>query len=117
MECSKQWTDEKGQKHTKRGCMAGIEDFYGRRIMKLQPDFREQEGMVEEVTRHGHLVMFYPKFHCELNWIEYFWGDGKQRTHQLCDRLHLQWVEEGGVRSVREYRGGLNPKMPVVQEK
>ena len=86
LECKKQWTDENGQKHTKKGCVDGVEDCCGRRILELQPDFREQKGMVEEeVTRRGHLVMFYPKFHCELNWIEYFWGDGKRRTRQLCD--------------------------------
>ena len=75
-----------GQKHTKRGCVDGVEDCCGRRILESQPDFREQKGMVEEeITQRGHLVMFYPKFHCELNWIEYFWGDGKRRTRQLCD--------------------------------
>ena len=25
----------------------------------------------------GHKVMYYPKFHYELNYIEYFWYDGK----------------------------------------
>ena len=64
MECRKQWTDEKGQKHTRRGCLVGVEDCCGRSMMELQPDFREQKGMVEEeVTRRGHLVIFYPKFH------------------------------------------------------
>ena len=43
----------------KKGCVNGIEDCCGRRILELQPDFREQKGMVEEeVTRRGHLVMF-----------------------------------------------------------
>jgi transposase len=99
LECKKQWTDENGQKHTKKGCVDGVEDCCGRRILELQPDFREQKGMVEEeVTRCGHLVMFYPKFHCELNWIEYFWGDGKRRT-----RLYFQWIEEDGARGVGEY--------------
>ena len=27
---------------------------------------------MEEITQCGHLVMFYPKSHCELNGIEYF---------------------------------------------
>ena len=39
----------------------------------------------EELVKRGHLVLFYPKFHCELNWIEYYWGDGKRRTREACD--------------------------------
>ena len=31
------------------------------------------------------MVLFYPNFHCELNWIEYYWGDGKRRTREACD--------------------------------
>ena len=29
-----------------------------------------------------HRVMYYPKFHCELNHIEYFWYDGKSWTRR-----------------------------------
>ena len=32
----------------------------------------------------GHKVMYYPKFHCELNHIEYFWCDGKSWTQRHC---------------------------------
>ena len=32
----------------------------------------------------GHRVMYYPKFHCELNHIEYFWFDGKSWTRRHC---------------------------------
>ena len=54
--------------------------------MANQQDFREQKGMLEEeVLKQGHLVLFYPKFHCECNWIEYFWGDSKRRTREQCD--------------------------------
>jgi hypothetical protein len=45
----------------------------------------------EEITQRGHLVMFYPKFHCELNWIKYFWGDGSEGLNCA---LHLQRVKE-----------------------
>ena len=30
----------------------------------------------------GHRVMYYPKFHFELNHIEYFWCDGKSWTQR-----------------------------------
>jgi hypothetical protein len=28
----------------------------------------------EVITACGHLCDFYPKFHCELNYIEQYWG-------------------------------------------
>ena len=35
------------------------------------------------IEASGHLCIFLPKFHCELNFIEYFWGVIKkfQRDH------------------------------------
>ena len=75
--CFRRWnagrTNENGQNHTRRRCVDNVEDCYGRRILEWQPDFLEQEVM-EEITQCGHLVMFYLKFHCEVNWIEYFRG-------------------------------------------
>ena len=39
-------------------------------------------GTKRAYTRHK--VMYYPKFHCELNHIEYFWCDGKSWTRCHC---------------------------------
>jgi hypothetical protein len=56
------------------------------KILSLQQDFKNQKGKLEEeVERRGHLVAFYPKFHCELNWIEYYWGNAKQFTRDHCE--------------------------------
>ena len=50
-------------------------DCCNKRILKLQPDFIKQKSLVQETTKAaGHLCLFLPKFHCELNPIEYFWG-------------------------------------------
>ena len=42
-----------------------------RRIVKFQSDFQEQKNSLEElVEARGHVCLFLPKFHCELNFIE-----------------------------------------------
>ncbi|KZT64806.1 hypothetical protein DAEQUDRAFT_657871, partial [Daedalea quercina L-15889] len=44
-------------------------------ILDLQPDFEAQCSLVQETIKEaGHLCLFLPKFHCELNPIEFFWG-------------------------------------------
>ncbi|KAA8904885.1 hypothetical protein FN846DRAFT_18768 [Sphaerosporella brunnea] len=36
--------------------------------LSAQPDFKGQHSRIEEIVEDaGHLVMFYQKFHCELN--------------------------------------------------
>jgi hypothetical protein len=56
-----------------------------RRLLSQQPDFLAQKGRIQEVVEaRGHMVLFYPKFHCELNWIEYFWGKVKYYTRANC---------------------------------
>ena len=63
-------------------------DCYSRRIFSLQPDFLLQKSAIKEVIMGiresyiKHQVMYYPKFHCELNHIEYFWCNGKCWTRR-----------------------------------
>jgi hypothetical protein len=48
-------------------------------ILDLQPDFVAQTSLVQEVIMTaGHLCIFLLKFHCELNFIEFFWGAVKK---------------------------------------
>lgn len=57
-----------------------------KRILELQPDFTEQKSLVQEtIEAAGHLCLFLPKFHCELNPIEYFWGMVKKYLRDNCD--------------------------------
>jgi transposase len=56
------------------------------RLLSLQPDFLETKSLVEEVIEDaGHICIFLPKFHCELNFIEYFWGAVKKYLRDHCD--------------------------------
>jgi hypothetical protein len=53
-------------------------------ILELQPNFKEQRSLVQEVIKAaGHLYIFLPKFHCELNFIEFFWGVVKKYLHNI----------------------------------
>ena len=55
-------------------------------ILEMQPDFMEQKSLVQEVIEEvGHLCIVLPKFHCELNFIEFFWGAVKKYLYDNCD--------------------------------
>ncbi|KIJ43410.1 hypothetical protein M422DRAFT_123623, partial [Sphaerobolus stellatus SS14] len=42
------------------------------------PYFINQKSALEElILSCGHICDFYPKFHCELNFIEQYWGAAK----------------------------------------
>ena len=56
-----------------------------RRVLGAEKDFRDQKGRLqEEVEKLGHLVLFYPKFHCELNFIERYWCRAKWFSRENC---------------------------------
>ena len=45
------------------------------RVLSLQEDFVTEKPMLQHyIESHGHVFMFLPKFHCELNPIEMLWG-------------------------------------------
>ena len=44
-------------------------------ILSLQEDFTQEKSMLQHyIEGRGHICMFLPKFHCELNPIEMVWG-------------------------------------------
>lgn len=57
-----------------------------KKILDNEPDFKAQKSLVQEVIESaGHLCIFLPKFHCELNFIEFFWGAVKRWLRNNCD--------------------------------
>ena len=88
----------------------GETDCCGRTAMASQPDFKAQRGMLQEaIIAAGHEVIFYPKFHCELNYIENFWDQQngmhetivithgrawKERYHKLLHHCRLVKLED-----------------------
>ena len=70
-------------------------------MLASQPDFKAQKRSIEEVigehnAKHGtgHLVLFLPKFHCELNPIERVWSALK---------FHLRANTPGNAQALRKY--------------
>lgn len=65
-------------------CPPGRMDCCIRRLLYSQPDFRGVTSLLEEHCRNrGFEVLFLPKFHPELNFIEQCWGRAKWSYRQL----------------------------------
>lgn len=55
-------------------------------LLGAQPDFAEQLELLQEIAeREGVILVFLPKFHCELNPIERAWAYAKRSTRATCD--------------------------------
>ena len=75
-------------------CEAGRTDCCCCRILFCQPDFTAQKSHLEEfITARGHICDFYPKFHCELNFIEQYWGAVKFRYRSSPKTADLEAME------------------------
>lgn len=73
---------------SKTGGRAGCDlegGYCMRTIIAAEPAFRDQKGKLEEeIVGANQYVIFFPKFHCELNWIERFWCASKHYTRNHC---------------------------------
>lgn len=83
-----------------------------RHLLAAQPDFLAQKSaLCEVIERAGHIFELYPKFHCECNWIERYWGAAKREARIRCDytfnslksNLDEFLDNAGNVSSIRRY--------------
>ena len=83
-------------------CAPGASNCCCRRILYNQPDFQGVESLLEISCREkGVTVLFLPKFHCELNFIEQCWGYAK-RIYRLNPESSREDVLERNALSALE---------------
>jgi transposase len=65
-------------------CEKGAHQCCCRRMLYNKPDFVEVESLLEAACKaRGFRAIFFPKFHCELNFIEQCWGYSKRIYRQF----------------------------------
>ena len=70
--------------HNRPGC-SSEGGCCARRILRAERDFQDQKGRLQgEVEALDHRVLFYPKFHCELNFVECYWCRAKLFARENC---------------------------------
>ena len=66
-------------------------------ILSAQENFRSARSRLQDIVEEaGHIFLLYPKFHCELNWIEYYWGRWKHFTRKHCNYTFAGTVAHTG---------------------
>ena len=96
-------------------------------IFSNRDDFKREQTVVEKyLSDHGHMVLFIPKFHCEMNPIERIWGQAKVFTRNFTNFTfrHLREIinpalDSVSVDTIRKYyrKGEKHIEMEKQQEK
>ena len=62
--------------------------------MSQEPDFQEQKEWLSEVVEAaGFIIIYFPKYHCELNFIEMIWGWCKAYHRRTCTYYNFNDLE------------------------
>ena len=81
------------------------------RILEAESDFKNETLLLETVIQSvGHEIIFYPIFHCELNYIEYYWAALKRYTRDNCkysfaglENIVYVTMESVSLRAIRRF--------------
>ena len=74
-----------------------------RDLLKSFPDFKKQITLLDSyIQQRGHICIYYPKYHCELNPIERVWCQSKKHTRAYADGTitRLRKIVPQGLNSV-----------------
>lgn len=84
-------------------CKPGVEDCCQRRILFNQPDFLKVPSLAESLcSGRGFSVVFLPKFHPELNFIEMCWGYAKRRYRETPPSSKIDVLERNAIWALNE---------------
>ena len=66
---------------------AGLRLAETRKLLQEQAEVQEQGEWLQEIDSRVDdcLIDYYPKFHCEFNFIELYWGQVKRYSRPNCD--------------------------------
>ena len=82
-------------------CTEGATNCCCQRILYSEPDFVAEEPLLRTVCEsHGVSVLFLPKFHCELNFIEQCWGYAKRCYRMLPESSKEEDLERNVLTSL-----------------
>lgn len=93
-------------------CEPGATDCCARRVLYTQPDFQGVRSMLDEVcSAQGVQLIYLPKYHCELNFIEQCWGYAKRVYREFpvsaldadLERNVVAALESVPIHSMRRY--------------
>lgn len=79
-------------------CKPGEKDCCCRHILYDQPDFANVDSLLQTIcTTRGFQVLFLLKFHCELNFIEQYWGRAKSIYWTYAESLREDQLEANTI--------------------
>ena len=79
-------------------CNEGATDCYCWHMLYNEPDFANVDSILQTVCdSYGFQVLFLPKFHCKLNFIEQCWGWAKSVYQIYLESPREDRLEENAI--------------------